>query len=998
MSEEVLNAILRLLAIVASENKVSSEERTFIQNFLRESLDQDTADRYMRVFEKYVSEEDEKEIVQHLKKTCEQINLEQTAQQKVVVILNLVILIAADGVVTERENHLLYQIGEYLNVKKEIIDLIKAFVIYEERSKIASHHVLIIDDGSHHVNTECKHLVSEEVDGFIIILGLVEIDLFFLKYHGEKNILFNGEVMRTDKIYNFNTGSVIKLDESSIYHSEVVGMYRGIDAEHQLTFVANDVTFKFRNGKVGLFKINLQEESGRLIALMGGSGAGKSTLLNVLNGNETPTTGEVKINGFDIHREQSKISGVIGYVPQDDLLIEELTVFDNLYFAAKLCFREMPEPEIRELVNHTLESLGLFETRNLKVGSPLEKTISGGQRKRLNIGLELLREPTVMFVDEPTSGLSSRDSENIMDLLKELSLKGKLVFVVIHQPSVEIFKMFDKLLILDVGGYQIYYGNPSEAVSYFKRAVKIVDQGRNNNPEQIFNIIESKVVNEFGNFTKKRKISPKEWWQMYEENQQIEEVIESEATPKKTTNIPGKFSQWRTFTIRDFKSKITNKQYLSINLIEGPLLAVLLSFIIRYMPEDTAVYHFKENLNIPVFFFMSVIVALFMGLTVSAEEIIRDRKVLKREEFLNLSRLSYLFSKIFILFSLSAIQTLSFVILGELIMGLKGMTLIFWLTLFSVSCFANTLGLIISAAFKSAVSVYILIPLLIIPQIILSGVVVSFDKLNPVITTEDKVPVIGEIMTCRWAFEGLMVHQFVNNEYESQFYPQDKIMAESEFKTAYLFPRLVADLDFTMRHVNEGTEEQKKDVAYRLKTVKNEFTKELTKIGFNQFPQLEAIDPNRYNAEVHDAAIKFISDLRRYYNQRYKAANDEKNTLLAELTATPEKEEQLNELRINYENEAVSFIVKNTGTEHRILEHDNHLIQKIYPIYMDPEFPEHAMDFRAQFFQPRKHLAGTLFPTPVFNIMIIWIMTFVLFIALYYNWLKILLSGIKRRS
>ena len=143
--------------------------------------------------------------------------------------------------------------------------------------------------------------------------------------------------------------------------------------------------------------------------------------------------------------------------------MEDLTVFENLFYAAKLCFGDSSNAEIDNLVKRTLKNLGLMEIKDLKVGSPLKKTISGGQRKRVNIGLKLLREPSVMFVDEPTSGLSSRDSENIMDLLKELFLKGKLVFVVIHQPSSDIFKMFDRLIILDVGGYQIYYGNPMES-------------------------------------------------------------------------------------------------------------------------------------------------------------------------------------------------------------------------------------------------------------------------------------------------------------------------------------------------------------------------------------------------------------------------------------------------------------------------------------------------------------------------------------------------------
>ena len=135
----------------------------------------------------------------------------------------------------------------------------------------------------------------------------------------------------------------------------------------------------------------------------------------------------------------------------------------------KLCFGNYNEEKINKTVEDILYSIGLHEVKHLKVGNPLDKTISGGQRKRLNIALELIREPSILFLDEPTSGLSSNDSEIIMDLLKMLSLKGKLIFVVIHQPSSDIFKMFDKLIILDVGGFPIYKGDPVEAVIYFKK-------------------------------------------------------------------------------------------------------------------------------------------------------------------------------------------------------------------------------------------------------------------------------------------------------------------------------------------------------------------------------------------------------------------------------------------------------------------------------------------------------------------------------------------------
>ena len=997
MSEEILNAIIKLLAIVAAEDDVTVEERAFIETYLKDSLDTETASRFLSVFDELIRNDQQVEDSKKIRQICSQINLEQTAQQKVVIILNLVILIAADGIVSKRENELLYEIAGHLNIPKNVTDLIKAFVIYQERSKIISSNILIVDDGSHEVNSKCKHHLVPNFAGFIFILRIPELEMHFAKYIGEENIFLNGSIMRNDKIYNFSTGSVIKLQNETLYHSEVAGKFRELAAASHLSFIAQDLTFKFKSGKIGLQEINLEEESGKLIALMGGSGAGKSTLLNVLNGNETPSSGSVRINGIDIHQDKKDIEGIIGYVPQDDLLIEELTVFDNLYYAAKLCFRNYSDKRLRVLVNKTLEALGLFETKHLKVGSPLDKTISGGQRKRLNIGLELLREPAVMFVDEPTSGLSSRDSENIMDLLKELSLKGKLVFVVIHQPSEEIFKMFDKLLILDVGGYQIYYGNPTEAVSYFKEAVNMVDHGRSSNPEQIFNIIESKVVNEFGNFTNKRKISPKEWRDHFVKKISIPSIKEQQTVPPKNLKIPNKFKQLVIFMLRDLKSKISNRQYLTINLLEGPFLALLLAFIVRYLPEDASTYHFNDNDNIPVFFFMSIIVALFMGLTVSAEEIIKDRKVLKREEFLNLSRLSYLFSKVFILFSLSAIQTLSFVIIGELILEIKGMTLSFWITLFSVSCFANSLGLIISSAFKSAITVYILIPLLIIPQIILSGIVVSFDKLNPVITAKDKVPMIGEVMTSRWAFEALAVEQFVNNEYEKNFYEQDLHMADAEFKTVYLFPKLESNLEYVQLHKGETDPKMRKEVSHRLATVKNEFEKLLELIGKDKFPSLSDLKVETYDQELHQISMKFISDLNRHYNKIYKIANEEKQEILRSLTESKADLANFNQLQQAYDNEAIAFMVKNTGTAHRIIEHKNELIQKIYPIFNIPDHPDHVFDFRAQFFQPVKHFGGRYFSTPSFNILVIWSMIIFLFIVLYFDWLRKLLSGFSRK-
>lgn len=995
MSEQILEAIIRLLAIVAREDDVTLDEKATIANFLVDNVTMDDAARHLQTFEELAESKEsqsEEQYKKEIDQICNQINSEQTSKQKMVIVLYLIQLIAADGTITSRENQLVYYICEKINIPKDVTNLVKSFVIYQERAKITSSNILIIDDGSHAVPDQCRHLVVESLDGFIFVLRIAELDVFFVKYIGEVPMTMNGSQMRHNHIYILTNGAIIKTeDHHSIFHSDIISKFLDIQTGTKVSLVAKNVGFKFKNGKVGLQNINLAEEGGKLIAIMGGSGSGKSTLINVLNGNEKPYKGHISVNGHNLHKSKKETEGIIGYIPQDDLLVEELTVFENLYFAARLCFKDKSEFELRELTDKTIESLGLLEARDLRVGSPLDKSISGGQRKRVNIGLELLREPSILYVDEPTSGLSSRDSENIMELLKELSLKGKMIFVVIHQPSEEIYRMFDKLILLDVGGYQIYYGNPIEAISYFKEAVNMVDRFSTNNPEQIFNIVESKLVDEYGRLTKNRKINPAQWYEKFQKNIQLPSVEESMDLPEKNLNAPGRFRQFLIFGHRDLLSKFSNKQYLLINSLEAPLLAFLLAGIIRYTGSENEMYSFRENINIPVYFFMSVIVALFMGLTVSAEEIIRDRKILKRERFLNLSRSSYLSSKMGILFGISAIQTLTYVVIGNWILDVKDMTVIMWMVLFSVSCFANILGLNVSSALKSAVTVYILIPLLIIPQLILSGVVVNFDRLNPVISNEKYVPFIGDIMASRWAYEALAVGQYKDNRFEKQFFEYDKAIGQAEFKTIYHITRLETALEYVKSNYEEP-ERNRKQIDNRLAMLRKEINDELYYIGKDEFPEIDDLFFDKLRPAIFEETADFLKKLKAYYNLKAKKASAKKNEIVEDLLSKENGKDQFVILRDQYQNERISALVKNLGTTHRIIEVGDELVQKLYPIYKDPEFPGGPLDIRAHFYSPTKHFAGSWYDTVYFNIIIVWLMIVILIITLYFDALKRLLK------
>ena len=1022
MSEELLKAIVQLFAIVAKE-RITEDERANIKEFLSLHLNSEATRYYLNLFDDFckankrliepnlnVDEatlefvDDWAQIIQIAKK----VNQALTTQQKAVLTIKIIELCYADGQLSERQSNLIYYIGEALKIPQRDVKAMSTFVQGQDIEELASKNILVIDEGSGGAEFPGPRITAKDLTGLIAILRLAEIETYLIKYLGITPLYLNSIPLKSRKIDVFATGSAIRGSKiDPIYYSDVVGKFLFEESETEISFISEHIFYHFKSGKAGLQNINIAETGGKLIGLMGASGSGKSTLLSVLNGSETPSSGRVLINGIDIHKENKKVEGIIGFIPQDDLLIEDLTVFENLYYSARLCFGHYSKEEIAQLVEKVLLNLGLSEIRNLKVGSPLAKTISGGQRKRLNIGLELLREPTVLFVDEPTSGLSSRDSENIMDLLKELSLRGKMIFVVIHQPSSDIFKMFDTLIILDVGGFQIYYGNPVESVNYFQEIINAANKTPgacpecgNINPEQIFNIIETRVVNEFGRFTHTRKISPGQWYQYFKQKIKISKVVEVDDPLPVVQKIPNWFKQLWIFIIRDVLAKVANKQYVVVTLLLSPILGFFIAYFVKYYDAvgvESPHYTFFHNTNVPVYFFMSVVVALFIGLIVSAEEIFRDRKILKRERYLNLSSSSYLISKIFILFSISAIQTISFILLGNWILEIPFTELRYWLILFSCSCFANVLGLNISSAFDSAVTIYIIIPILIIPQLLLSGVVISFDKFNPNVGSPNGIPVLGEMMASRWAFEAFMVTQFKDNPYEKQFYELDQQAALAEYKKVYYIPALESKLNFVLNNRGKWRDRSESNpVKEALELIRNEIGFELTKIGNDRFPELDKLQIGKFDSLTFNKTDVFLKTLKQYYSIRLSKATTQKESRIASLTDTPEKMESYNQMRMRYENENVHNMVINSNNLTRIIPWKGQLIQKIYPIYFEDHRPANVVDFTSNFYVPTKPFAGRIFDTYYFNIAVIWFLCIILYIALYYQWLRKLVNGFER--
>ncbi len=997
MSKELLEALINLFALASNDDDITSESRHVVERFLQSELNQRQTEHYLKLYEDYFisyykeGSQSKEDVLtdERVAEICQSINENLVQKQKVIVLLRLLEYIFADGNISEHELDFVKRLCIAFNIPKEERQQSLAFAESTAANQQITHEMLVVSDHEQHDTHRTYHM--KHLDGFILILYLKSVNMVAFRYFGGADIQLNGSHIIPERTYILNQGASIRGTKlTPLYYSDVISTFQESSNQEQILFEAKDVTYEFKGGKIGLHPISISESGGKLIGVMGGSGSGKSTLLNVLNGNYVPKSGSVSINGINVHQEHQEMEGIIGFVLQDDLLMEDLTVQENLYYNAKLCFADLNHDTINKKVEDLLCILGLGESAHLKVGNPLAKTISGGQRKRLNIALELIREPSVLFLDEPTSGLSSRDSENIMDLLKQLTLKGKLIFVVIHQPSSDIFKMFDRLCLLDTGGYPVFYGDPVDSVMYFRTLANQVNSTEsecgscgNVNPEQLFSIIEQRIVDEYGNPTDKRKVSPKEWNKEY-----VTRIEKPTSTNKKLKPItqaiakPSWLGQFKVFVTRDVKSKLSNTQYLLINLLEAPVLAMLLSYFVKFSSFGKEEYALQYNENLPAYIFMAVIVALFMGLTVSAEEIIRDQRIRKRERFLNLSNSSYLWSKICILFTISAIQTATFVLIGNSIMEIPNMNMSYWLVLFSIACAANVLGLNISASFNSAVTIYILIPFLIIPQLIFSGVIVKFDKLNPTVSSRAHVPAIGEIMMTRWAFEALAVAQFKDNSLEKEFYKYDKQLSILNYRKTYWLPE-IQSMSSELKQLLKSNSNPKR-ATHLAGLLKSELAHPDERLSYPSF-NFE-VDLSTENQSMNESAFiqldQYIVKLKKYLQKNHFNVQDAKDEKIVSIQEQPQFSNSFEALEQQHTNNSLKDLVTKRNELTKVVEINDRLIQRSDPIFQD------ATDFRAHFYAPRKVVFGKYIDTYLFNVITLWMMTVVLIIILHVNGLK----------
>ncbi|MBP8710161.1 MAG: ATP-binding cassette domain-containing protein, partial [Bacteroidales bacterium] len=344
MSEEILRAMMELFAlIVKQDGGMLQSERDFVSAFLTKQLPHQSADEFMHLFlenagplrqkgKKPMSGSASVKDSVRILNNCNKINKTLSQEQRVIVLMRCFELIDSGRQYTPQRMNIINTMAEVFRISTSEFNSIMQFVREDDRAGFTDQSMIVINTGPVAYN-------KPGPESFIVFLKVASVNLYFMKCFCDGNTLLNGLPLVCRRVYLFAPGSSVQAPPApSIYYSDVISAFAAGKDIHRLSFVAEKISYSFPDRTPAITDVSFAAGEGMLIGIMGASGSGKTTLLNLLTGLVKPESGEIRINSIPIHTDDKRLDGVIGYVPQDDILIEDLTVFENLFYAASLCF------------------------------------------------------------------------------------------------------------------------------------------------------------------------------------------------------------------------------------------------------------------------------------------------------------------------------------------------------------------------------------------------------------------------------------------------------------------------------------------------------------------------------------------------------------------------------------------------------------------------------------------------------------------------------------
>ncbi len=499
------------------------------------------------------------------------------------------------------------------------------------------------------------------------------------------------------------------------------------DLSQEVAIRAERIIKQFDNGLIGLHECSFEIPSKSLLAVMGPSGCGKSTLLKALNGYAPPSSGNVYISGLELNENYDYLKTQIGYVPQDDIVHRELTVQQSLYYAAKLRLDNTDENFIQQKINQVVKDLNIGHIRENLVGK-----ISGGQRKRVSIAVEILTDPLILFLDEPTSPLDPQTIEEFLEILRNLSKKGTTVIMVTHKP--EDLNYMDTVIFMAEGGHKVYHGDTSNYLSYFsvKDTIKV--------------------------YAQLALPAAKKWINQHKQAHPPLTSLKSKLRQQNNTTNANFFKQLYWLTIRNFNIKLNDKVNTSFLIGQAPIIAGLICLIFN-----------KVTPAVP---FLMAVSAVWFGTNNAAREIVGEAAIFKRERMFNQGIFPYILSKITVLGTFAAIQAFLFSMIIYVRFQSTDLKweapLATFLWMLSISIAASLMGLLLSAKVEPTEKVMTIVPIVLIPQIMLAGAVAKINN--------ELVEVLSYFTLSRWGNEGfcnIQKNVLVQRPDMSQFSPMN---------------------------------------------------------------------------------------------------------------------------------------------------------------------------------------------------------------------------------
>jgi ABC-type multidrug transport system ATPase subunit len=825
---------------------------------------------------------------------------------------------------------------------------------------------------------DCHSIHKSGLDGKIFIVRFKQTDLMVLKYHGKDRIFLSRNPVLPNKYYIFSPYDQIYFTDSAISFNEISGIFKNespLPKSHLSGFQIS-VSNNYRNS-VTDNKFNFSEESGNLICLLGET-QGTSKILNSLAGRNPKLTGKIIFNGYDVYSDYHKVQKYIGFVPDYPIYSSDISIYENLYYTARLTYPTLPVKQIKQQITEIIDECKLTEIQKLLPGTELRNFSPALQSILTNLAIELVRKPNILFIQSPFEPINTPDYEIILQILRTYVQGGNLAFLSSFQPNTAILRLADKLWIFDEGNYLIYNGNTTDAYNYFKASEPSFTYYEDHctncgtlNPELLYQIIQQKAVDENGRLTVRRKIPPEEWNKKYKDTigENINPNNQRSVLPVHPGSLPNIDTQYCIFSKLNLLEQIRKMDHNLKELTFFFFVAIIIPLLMRSDWSNS--YFFGKNPNIYPYITISILLLFIWGFIRSEKENFTIKPKTNHLQFKNLSFFSFLNSQITWWFISSLFCSFIYTAISYLILKFKGTFCTYWCIFFTICLLGNVTGILVSNCCKKRSIVYFWLLFIISFNILFNGITINTKDYPKFSYSGHNASLITDLSPVKWAIEAIAVDLAINNPYEKILYPIERKLEITMFNANHLIPAIQKKLIDIHQHINV------KENQTFLRAIQTEI-KLLPENNPEVFPFefVENLIPEKFDQLLLDETIDYLTYMQIILSDQIRKSSDEKRRLENRIIDSI-GEAKYDKLKSANRNLFIYNLINNMQINESVIFSNGTIIKQLNPLFIKP-----VSNFgRAHLFAPVKLFNKVYYSTLWFNLFVLWMFIFTVYIA-----------------